>query len=154
MKKLIFLLIIPSLCYSQSYEELMQITSEKIFVRYMVENGFTQENTGNSTIKYLLNARQIGEKKYMDVISEYFKSEGVFTITFAFDRPAAKNIYNNIYNQIKDKCNYLTSDNGSVIYSCKWEEAYKKLISVKNVQNAGIIASGINIYQPQHKFKF
>tara|TARA_Y100000385_G_C12979503_1_gene587752 strand:+ start:83 stop:547 length:465 start_codon:yes stop_codon:yes gene_type:complete len=153
MKKLIFLLILPSLCYSQSYEELMQINSEKIFVRYMVENGFTEGNSSNSSIKYLLNIRQIGEIKYMDVISEYFKSEGIFTITFAFDRPTAKNIYNNIYNQIKDKCNYLTSSDGSVFYSCKWEEAYKKLIVVENVHNAGTITSGINIFDLQWEFK-
>ena len=131
----------------------MQITSEKIFVRYMVENGFTEDNSSKNKIKYLLNERQIGGKKYMDAISEYLKSDEIFTITFAFDRPTAKNIYNNIYNQIKDKCNYLTSSDGSVFYSCKWEEAYKKLIVVKNVQNAGIISSGINIYDPQWEFK-
>tara|TARA_B110000305_G_C18871466_1_gene373356 strand:- start:102 stop:500 length:399 start_codon:yes stop_codon:yes gene_type:complete len=131
----------------------MQITSEKLFVRYMVENGFTEENSSKSTIKYYLNARQTGKKKYMDAISQYFKSDGVFSITFAFDRPTAKNIYDNIYNQIKDKCNYLTSSDGIVTYSCKWEEAYKKLINIKNVQNAGIITLGINIYDPQWEFK-
>lgn len=148
-----FLILIPSLCFSQSFDELMQINSQKTFVRYMVENGFSEDITNDETIKYLLNPRKIGGKKYMDAISEYYKSHEIFTITYAFDRPLAKKIYNNIYNQIKDKCSYLTSKGGTVYYSCKWKEEYKKLVLIQNIQNTGMISLGINTFKPQWKFK-
>lgn len=154
MKKFMFLVFIPSLCFSQSFDELMQINSQNTFVRYMVENGFGEDLTNDDeTMIYRLNPKKIGGKKYMDAISEYYKSDEIFNITYAFDRPLAKKIYDNIYNQIKDKCSYLKTKGGAVFYSCKWKDEYKKLITIMNVQNMGMISSSIKTYKPQWEFK-
>ena len=41
MKRLLLLLIIPTLSYSQiSFEDVMSINSEKTFKRVMIENGY------------------------------------------------------------------------------------------------------------------
>ena len=48
MKKLLLLLIIPTLSYSQiTYDDVMSINSEKTFKRGMIENGLDYDDDDN-----------------------------------------------------------------------------------------------------------
>ena len=43
MKKLLFLFLLPALVFCQTYDEIIKITSQDLFVRYMVENGYERD---------------------------------------------------------------------------------------------------------------
>ena len=60
MKRLLLLLIIPTISYSQiTYEDIMSINSEKTFKRVMIENGFEYEDIDDDEfIFYGLNIKR------------------------------------------------------------------------------------------------
>jgi len=60
MKRLLILLFIPTLSYSQiTFEEIMYINSEKTFKRVMIENGFEYEDIDDDEfIFYGLNIKR------------------------------------------------------------------------------------------------
>ena len=48
MKKLLVLLLLPLFSFSQTYDDIMAIDSEEMFVRTMIENGFERMEFDNS----------------------------------------------------------------------------------------------------------
>ena len=154
MKKLILLLLfIPLVSFGQTFDEIMKMNSEDIFVRYMVENGFEIDlnNINKELIQYKLNPVLIGKNSSWDA-SATFEKPGFFNIGFNLASSDSKIKYTKIYNQIKEKCTYGNSKNGTVTYYCKWKEDYKKMISVMNFNNIRMFTSSINTYYPNYKF--
>jgi phenolic acid decarboxylase len=156
MKKLFFMLLLPVLSFSQSYEEIMKINSEDIFVRYMVENGFESDfnKKNKKIINYRLNPIKVGGKARWDGAADYEKTSGIFRIGFNLASSESKRKYNKIYDLIKEKCVYGKSQNGLVFYSCIWKEEYQKIITVSNFNRIGMFSSSSDIYAPDYKYKF
>ena len=44
MKRLLILLFIPTLSYSQTFEDIMNMDSQKSFIKVMIENGYEKSN--------------------------------------------------------------------------------------------------------------
>ncbi|MDC0506814.1 hypothetical protein OAN56_02715 [Flavobacteriaceae bacterium] len=154
MKKLLLLLLfIPLVSFGQTFDEIMKMNSEDIFVRYMVENGFEIDlnNINKELIQYKLNPVLIGKNSSWDAMAT-FEKPGIFNIGFNLASSDSKIKYTKIYNQIKEKCTYGNSKNGTVTYYCKWKEDYQKMISVMNFNNIRMFSSSINTYYPNYKF--
>ena len=56
MKRLLLILLIPTLSYSQiTYEDIMGINSEKTFKRVVIENGFEFDDLYGEYLNYGIN---------------------------------------------------------------------------------------------------
>ena len=55
MKKLILLLFIPFVCFSQTYKEVMSIESKDMFKKVAIENGYEYDSTDDDWITYGFN---------------------------------------------------------------------------------------------------
>ena len=155
MKNILFTLalLISTNSFGQTFDEIMKMNSEDMFVRYMVENGFEidMNNTNKKLIEYRLNPILNGNNSSWDAAST-FEQPGYFNIGFNFASSDSKIKYTKIYDQIKEKCIYGNSKNGAVTYYCKWKEEYQKMITVINVNSIGMFSSSIYTYYPDYKF--
>jgi len=150
---LTFVLLISTNSFGQTFDEIMKMNSEDMFVRYMVENGFEidMNNINKELIEYRLNPIFIGKNSSWDAAAT-FEQPGYFNIAFNFGSSDSKIKYTKIYDQIKEKCIYGNSKNGAVTYYCKWKEEYQKIITVMNTNGFGMFASSISTYYPDYKF--
>ena len=156
MKKLLLLLIIPTLSYSQiTFEDIMSINSEKTFKRVMIENGFEYEDTDdNQNVWYGLNIVKDSEKGSQSSFwGSYYKRNGEFEFqislrsSFGLDFfgkqiESEDNVYNDIMEKIKKNCKYydVLNENGSdyVCYSCS-QSKYKGKIGFYKSDGFGYI---------------
>ena len=144
MKKLILLLFIPFVCFSQTYKEVMSIESKDMFKKVAIENGYEYDSTDDDWITYGFNITRDSIKgnkssKWM----HYNSKDDRFVLEFSresFDN--FKNPYDLIVNNIKQKCKYykIINNNGIdfVTYSCS-ESSYKGKIGFMISEGRGVI---------------
>ena len=156
MKRLLLLLIIPTLSYSQiTYEDVMSINSEKTFKRVMIENGFEYEDTDNNQyVWYGMNIVKDSVKGSQSSFwGSYYKRNGEFEFqislrsSFGLDFfgkqiESEDNVYIDIMKKIKKNCKYydVLNENGSdyVCYSCP-QSTYKGKIGFTKSDGFGMI---------------
>jgi len=156
MKRLVILLFIPTLSYSQiTFEEIMYINSEKTFKRVMIENGFEYEDIDDDEfIFYGLNIKRDSlEGSKSSFWGSYFKESGEFMFQigvrsslgsdfFGGQIESEDNIYNELTKKIKKNCKYydVLNENGSdyVCYSCS-QSTYKGKIGFYKSDGIGYI---------------
>ena len=139
MKRLLLLLIIPTLSYSQiTYDDILSINSLKTFKRVMIENNFefsfidstfVMENYFFEDYWYGLNINRSDGGDRSSLWSIYFKYDDEFQFRFSrsgitkdgetivMDTP-----YDDIIRKIKNRCKYVDifnrSDLDYVCYEC------------------------------------
>ena len=159
MKKLLFLLIIPTISYSQiTFEDIMSINSEKTFKRVMIENGLEYDDNdfNEDLIFYGLDiVRDSLEESKSKLWCSYYKRNGEFKFQIVirnksgkdfFGREIGGEIENNPYDilveKIKKNCKYydVLNENGVdyVCYSCP-QSTYKGKIGFTKVEGNGMI---------------
>ena len=117
MKKLLLLLLIPTLSYSQiTFKNIMSINSENTFKRVMIENGYELLSKDNKNLIYDLPSLSLGG---------FDLKTSVFVFTFFRD---GRKFYDSIVDDIKESCTFLGlreyDDFDFVCYSCS-ESKYK-----------------------------
>ena len=109
MKKLILLLLIPILTYSQTYNELMGIKSMNDFKRVMIENGYEMDVDNDTKVVFGYNLVGEGENSKSEKWGTYFKESKV--MWYQFNETPLKILsrfgdYDDIVDNIKNKCEY------------------------------------------------
>tara|TARA_B100000575_G_C22660485_1_gene404160 strand:- start:2 stop:460 length:459 start_codon:yes stop_codon:yes gene_type:complete len=109
MKKLILLLLIPMITYSQTYNELMGIESMNDFKRVMIENGYEMGVEDDTYVGYGYNMEVEEGEEVAEKWGMYFKKYGVMVFTFnetPLDIFTRFGDYDDIVDNIKSKCEY------------------------------------------------
>ncbi len=109
MKKLILLLFIPLVSFSQTYDDIMSIDSKDQFVRVMIENGFEMIKSNETQLVYALNPNSDGSSSSFANYSTVDNGDSImfqFTTTDFFGNPTEENQYDKIYRVAKSKCEY------------------------------------------------
>jgi len=151
MKRLLILLFIPTLSYSQiTFEDIMNINSEKTFKRVMIENGlefskvdtfFIMEGiTLWENVSYGLNIKrdeENGDKSSLWGTYKRKNDEFIFQFVRNIDSP-----YDEIIRKIKRRCKYVDiynrNDIDFVCYNCS-ESTYKGVIGFTINKGVGVI---------------
>ena len=158
MKRLLLLLIIPTLSYSQiTFKDIMSINSEKTFKRVMIENGFEKTDSDNEDLiwyGYNISEEDGGDKS--NFWSRYDKDNGEFRFQISikskgetdfFGRETnseyvENTIYDIIVEKIKKNCKYYDiiekSDRDYVCYSCS-QSTYKGKIGFTKTNGIGYV---------------
>jgi len=141
MKRLLLLLLIPTISYSQTFEDIMNMDSQKSFIKVMIENGYEKnsEHSDDDISTYLLGHIEIeslGVDK-IDKIGLYDKSDDFFTFG---DREQKD--YKIIIEKIKKNCEYFDiiqhNDKDFLCYSCP-QSKYKGKIGYTIMGGMGTI---------------
>ena len=164
MRKLLLLLLIPIISYSQiSYKDVMSINSEKMFKKVMIENGYEFGEIDEDGIVYGFDiVRDSIEGNKSTKWGWYGVNDG-FTLTFSrntllntflnLKEDRSENEYDLIIKEIKKNCKYfdiLTYTNEDdeeldyVCYSCS-ESKYKGKIGFMISEGWGYIKHFVNI---------
>lgn len=164
MKKLLLLLLIPIISYSQiSYKDIMSINSDKMFKKVMIENGYEFGFTYKDELVYgfEIDRDSIDGMKSSKWGKYSVKDDG---FVFSFSRTSvlggffgtednSENPYDLIVKEIKKNCKYfdiLTYTNEDdeefdyVCYSCS-ESKYKGKIGFMISEGWGFIKHFVNI---------
>jgi len=166
MKRLIFLLFIPIISYSQiSYKDVMSINSEKMFKKVMIENGY---EVGQSPDEDYITYGFDIERDSLDGMKSnkwgwYGVEDDGFVLTFSrntllnsflnLKEDRSENEYDLIIKEIKKNCKYFdilthtTEDDEEldyVCYSCS-ESKYKGKIGFMISEGWGYIRHFVNI---------
>lgn len=152
MKRLLFLLFIPILSYSQiTYKDVMSINSEKTFKRVVIENGFEFDKSDEEYIGYGMNINRDsinGNKSKL--WSRYSKINGEFNFQFSLSSSfygltkdlTDESPYNSIIEKVKKNCKFydIIEKNGLdyVCYSCP-QSTYKGKIGFTKSEGSGMI---------------
>ena len=154
MKRLLLLLFIPILSYSQiSYKDVMSIKSVDMFKKVLIENGYeydSLDDDGWLTYGFNIVKDSTGSKssKWMN----YNTKDDRFTLSFSrtnqvdkfFNQQTdtSKNPYDLIVKDIKENCKYYKIINYKgidyVTYGCS-ESTYKGKIGFMVEEGSGII---------------
>ena len=105
MKRLLLLLIIPILSYSQTYDDIMNMTSEKNFKITMIDNDYRKitEQSDDLMIVYGLDYEKIGNDKIsFEKMGYYIKSSDRDMFMIVTD----KTDYKTITESIKRDCEF------------------------------------------------
>lgn len=158
MKKLILLLFIPLLSFSQSYKDLMSINSVDMFKKAVIENGyeFSSEEDGDITYGFNIMRDSINGDKSIKW-AYYNTNNDRWTFTFsrsnmlnkfastllgASSEETPDSPYDIIVDEIKEKCKYYKIQNINgvdfVTYSCS-DSTYKGKIGFTIDKGQGII---------------
>ena len=147
MKKLLLLLFIPLFSYSQTYKDIMSISSAEMFKKVAIENNYEIDNSNEGElITYGFNIQRdsIEGNKSTKWLSYDPKDDSFF---FQFSRSSFlgvndKSDYDLILNEVKEKCSYHKIVNFGgidyVTYSCP-ESSYKGKIGFVIEEDNGII---------------
>jgi len=151
MKRLLLLLIIPTLSYSQiTFEDIMSINSEKTFKRVMIENGLEYDESGNFGKQYIfygLNIRKDSlEGNKSSLWGSYYKRNGEFRFQISLWKGLFSddddNLYDLLVEKIKKNCTFydVLNENGDdfVCYSCP-QSMYKGKIGFTKIDGSGVI---------------
>ena len=145
MKKLILLLFIPFVSFSQTYKDVMSIKSEDMFKKVAIENSYEFDNIDEDDwITYGFNITRDSIKGNKSLKWMYYNSkDDRFVLVFSRDSfDNFKNPYDLIVNNIKQKCKYykIINNNGKdfVTYSCS-ESSYKGKIGFMISEGRGVI---------------
>ena len=114
MKKLLLLLFIPFVSFSQTYENVMSVKSIDDFKRVAIENGYELYKEDDSEVFYAYNlVKEEGEETQMERGLTYFK--GVNTFMFTISKQYSllgktitmdNTLYDKIVDEVKTKCTY------------------------------------------------
>ena len=132
MKKLILLLFIPIMSFSQiTYKDIMKIDSEDAFIKLMFDKRFQAiEEVRDGTQTYALDP---DEENKSSTFGMYFKGSAEFFM-FQFVKPDelyesfgyATNYYQQILKKVQKKCKfvkmYKVSKDNFACYDCKQAE--------------------------------
>lgn len=157
MKRLLILFFIPTLSYSQiTFEDIMNINSEKTFKRVMIENGFENDRSNlEHWILYGLNIKRDSvEENKSSLWGSYNKRNGEFnfqisvTNSFGLDffgrqiNDNENSLYDEIVEKIKKNCKYydvIEYDGVDLVcYSCS-QSSYKGKIGFTKSEGSGYI---------------
>ena len=155
MKKLILLLFIPLISFSQiSFKDVMLISSLDQFKRVMIENNYESSESDNAgMIVYGLNiAKDSIKGNSSSSWAFYDETDNKWGLTFnrtnllstflGTDADNSENPYDLIVKDIKEKCKYykIINYNGTdyVTYSCS-ESSYKGKIGFMVEEGQGIV---------------
>ena len=133
MKKLIILLFIPFISFSQTYKDLMSIKSLDTFKKVAIENNYRYESKDS--------LRGLIEYVYEDKKMLYYhlKSD---TFNLIVRPKYEKKVYDEIYDNVKNKCSFYKIINyrgdDYACYSCP-ESSYKGKIGFVIEEGRGII---------------
>ena len=109
MKKLILLLFIPLVSFSQSYDDIMSIDSKEQFVRVMIENGFEMIKSNDTELVYALDPNSDGTSSSFANYLIGDNGDSVmfqYTTTDFFGNNNKGNQYDKVYKVAKSKCEY------------------------------------------------
>ena len=156
MRKLIILLLLPIMSYSQmSYKDVMSINSEKMFKKVMIENGYEFDSEDEGRLVYGYNIKRDSiEGNKSTKWSMYLKNDE-FILSFSRntllenflgidDEDSYVSEYDKIIEEIKKNCTYydiLSGDedeNDYVCYSCS-NSKYKGKIGFMVKEGSGYI---------------
>ena len=139
MKHLLLLFIIPTLSYSQTYDDIMNMDSERNFIRTMIENGYeksTKHSTDSVTV-YGLNYISVFDIEKIDKMGVYHKYTDAFMIT-----DTEKTDYKTITEKIKKNCEFYDiidySGTDFLCYSCP-QSKYSNKIGYTVMKGMGTI---------------
>jgi len=125
MKKLILLLFIPLVSFSQTYEEVMSVNSYEQFTRIMLENGYEFSEKNDENVQFTLNKRQEMSAikgdfvEVMDATAIYSLTYNFFIITFNKSDFTPKFTFDSIYEKVKKDCEFFSiNDNQFACYDC------------------------------------
>ena len=152
MKRLLLILLIPTLSFSQiTYEDIMGINSEKTFKRVVIENGFEFSREEEEYIGYGLNIRKDsinGDRS--SLWGRYYKINGEFQFQFSLSSSflgltkdmSDESPYPSIIDKIKKNCTFydvIEEDQiDYVCYSCS-QSSYKGKIGFTKSNGSGLI---------------
>ena len=105
MKRLLLLLLIPTLSYSQTFEDIMKITSERNFKITMIENGYQKliEHSTDSMIVYGLNYSNFLDIEKVDKMGVYKKQSDIHLVMITDTEQID---YKTITEKIKKDCDF------------------------------------------------
>ena len=126
MKKLLFLFLLPVLVFSQTYEDIISINSERQFLRVVIENGYELSEKVSGVLIYALNPINGESEMKAESWAYYYSSEkGDSFFQFNISREGLfgviykENAYDLIFNQVKEKCKFIDIEPyGDTSYSC------------------------------------
>ena len=165
MKKLLLLLLIPIISYSQiSYKDVMSVNSEKMFKKVMIENGYEFGETNGDNLWYGFDIVRDSVKGNKSSKWGYYNiKDDRFTFSFSrntqlntflnLKEDRSENEYDLIVKEIKKNCKYFdiktytTEDDEEldyVCYSCS-ESKYKGKIGFMISEGWGYIKHFVNI---------
>ena len=140
MKRLLLILLIPTLSYSQTYDDIISINSPENFKKVVIENDYQLDYEDESLIKY----NYVGNKRD-GIIRTSVYSVKDNSWEFSFKRPDydwETTPYDLIVSEIKDECKYykIISVNNVdfVSYSCH-ESTYNGNLGFVITNDSGII---------------
>jgi hypothetical protein len=153
MKKLILLLFIPFVSFSQTYKDVMSIKSEDMFKKVVIENGYEYNSTDNDWITYGFNIVKDSIKgnkssKWMSYNSKddrfilKLSRRSSIDELIGLETNHSENPYDLIVKNIKQKCKYYKIINYKgtdyVTYGCS-ESSYKGKIGFVISEGQGLI---------------
>tara|TARA_Y100000589_G_scaffold331174_1_gene383591 strand:+ start:1187 stop:2464 length:1278 start_codon:yes stop_codon:yes gene_type:complete len=151
MKRLLLVLLIPTLSYSQiTYEDIMSINSEKTFKRVVIEGGFEFNKLDNEYLNYGIDITKDSIDGDRSVLwGRYNKVNGEFGFKFSYGRSLFgiefnddDNPYDLIVEKIKKNCKFYDvieeMDMDFVCYSCS-QSKYKGKIGFTMSDGSGMI---------------
>ena len=152
MKKLLLLLIIPTISYSQiTFNDVMSINSLNTFKRVVIENGFEFDNDLEDIIWYGIDIKKDSvDGNTSSLWGGYYKGNGEFKFQFVVkdlswlgdDYDTSKHPYNLITEKIKKNCKFydIIKHNGYdySCYSCS-ESTYKGKIGFTKYDGRSVI---------------
>ena len=105
MKHLLLLLIIPTLSYSQTFEDIMNMTSERNFKITMIENDYQKltEHSSDSMIVYGLNYSNFLDIEKVDKMGIYRKHSNMNLVMIT---DTEKIDYKTITEKVKKDCEF------------------------------------------------
>ena len=130
MKRLLLLLIIPTLSYSQiTFEDIMSIDSTDSFIRLMIESGYEKidDQSNDSLSVYGINLTTDSMSNSFCFYNNYSKRYGLgfnrttFLTKLGMEEDNSENQYDLIVEEIKNQCMYyeiINDDNDWVTYRC------------------------------------
>ena len=142
MKKLLFLFMLPALVFCQTYDEIMKITSQDLFVRYMAENGYERDEPNNDEEEHVYSLFSYKGSLTEKVAQGIFRKDGNYRLAFKLSYLNQEKTFNDIYSAIKEWCIYHQVRNNQVDYACcesGIDECLVTDLSIKIEENIGYV---------------
>ena len=150
MKKLILLLFIPFVSFSQTYEELMSINSIDMLKKVSIENGYQPHSEDDERVFYGFNIIKDSIGVRMSKALVYLKKQDIFMLSvykeisfLGVKTTRDRTEYDLIVDKIKNKCTYSKimegpSGDDFVTYSCS-DSSFKGKIGFAIIEGFGFI---------------
>lgn len=149
MKRLLLLLIIPTISYSQiTYEDILSINSEKIFKKVMIENNCVFDSVGENGVILYTSDDEISFYSFFPEDNTWLfmlSKTDLLGLVLGVDLNDSKSSYDLIFDSVKDKCVYYdiinVNDVDFVCYNCSGSTDSIKVGFTSMDNNYGLIKS-------------